>query len=110
MKNLIKLCLLTILIFSLSAHSSIKELTMISLSSGEIIYPSEQVESVNQKAIQLFNGRIIDTAEILNVEVMSTNGSSETLKKGLFKIININAVKISIGGDNSGGGWLTNND
>ena len=104
MKNIIKLSLLSIFVLSLSAHSSIKELTMISLTSGEVLSPSQHVEFVTPKNLHLFDGRILDTTEIENVEVMDSNGSSEIVVKGLFKIINVNAAKISIGGDNSGGG------
>lgn len=104
MKNIFKFGLFSIIVISFNAQSAIKELTLISLNSGEILTPSEHVNYVAKNALHLFDGRIIGSSEIENVEVMHANGSSEIVDKGLFKIIKVNAAKISIGGDNSGGG------
>ncbi len=102
MKNIFKFGLLSIIAISFNAKASVKELTSITLNSGEILIPSEHVESVAQKTLQLFDGRIIEKTDIENVEVMNTNGSSITIRKSLFKLIEVNAAKV--GGDNSGGG------
>lgn len=102
MKNIIKFGLLSLIAISFELKAAVKELTSISLNSGEVLIPSEQVESVTQKTIRLFDGRIIETTDIENVEVMHPNGSSETFGKSFFKLIEVNAAKV--GGDNSGGG------
>jgi len=102
MKNIIKFGLFSLIAISFELKAAVKELTSISLNSGEVLIPSEQVESVTQKTLRLFDGRTIETTDIKNVEVMHLNGSSETFGKGFFKLIEVNAAKV--GGDNSGGG------
>ncbi len=104
MKNIFKLGLGLLMLISLSTHASIQEITSVTLDSGETLTPQTDINAVSNDFIQLFDGRIIQQNTIENVEVMDNQGSSVILRKGLFKIIETNAARLSVGGDNSGGG------
>lgn len=104
MKNIFKFSLLSLIILSFNSRADVKKLTLVSLESGEILTPNEDIKSVSKDSIQLLNGRIINQKEIENIEVMHTNGSSEIIEKGLFKILKVDAARVSSGGDATGGG------
>lgn len=104
MKNIFKISLLSSLILSFNSRADVKELTLISLESGETLIPSNDIKSVSKDSILLFDGRIINQAEIENIEVMNPNGSSKIIEKGLFKFLKIDGARVSVGGDATGGG------
>jgi hypothetical protein len=103
MKNIIKLCFLSTIIFSFNSFASVRELSSISLHSGEVISPIRDVSEVTANSLQLFDGRIINNSEIKNFVLNDSNGTQKIITKGLFKIISIDSAKVG-GGDNSGGG------
>lgn len=102
MKHIIKLSLFATIIFSFNCFASVRELSSIALYSGEVISPIHDVTEVTSNSIQLFDGRIINNAEIKNIEINDSNGNPKIIARGLFKIISINGAKV--GGDGSGGG------
>lgn len=104
MKNILKLGLILIAVASSSSYADIKELTLITLESGEVLAPTEQIESITEDSLLLLDGRIINEVEINNVEVTDPHGYSEIIGKGGFKIIKTNAARIKAGGDATGGG------
>ncbi len=104
MKNIFKLGLGFLMVVSFSSKASIQELTLVTLDSGEMLTPQEDIKSISNNYIQLFDGRIILQESVENIEVMDKHGSSAIIERGSFKIIKTNAARLKVGGDNSGGG------
>lgn len=104
MKNIIKFGFILLAMKSVNGFANVKELTSLTLSSGEEISPTVQIKKISNDSIQLFDGRIINQEEIQKVEVMNSNGSTESVKSGLFKLIHVDAARVMSGGDATGGG------
>jgi hypothetical protein len=103
MKLIKNITIFSMVVFSLSALASINEITSITLNNSEVIVPHHDILQVNDKSIDLFDGRRIGTSEIKKIEINDSNGDSKTISKGLFKLISIESAHVS-GGDATGGG------
>lgn len=104
MKLIKNFTLFSSIVFSLNTFASINEITSITLNSDEVILPHHDILKVSNSSIELFDGRNINTSEIKKIEINDSNGDSKTIAKGLFKLISIEAARISSGGDATGGG------